>query len=68
MFLVCYLFNSLKICKNLLQWVINQSLKILSGTSNSFLCTHVCCVREREYMYTNVSLVLEMKEIRKEAR
>ena len=57
--------------------MINQSLKILSGTSNSFLYTRVCvcvcvCVcmkeRERECMDTDVSLVLEMKEIWKEAR
>ena len=48
--------------------MINQSLKILSGTSNSFLVLMCVCEREREYMYTNVSLVLEMKEIQKEAR
>ena len=36
--------------------MINESLKILSGTSNSFLCTHVCvcvcvCVKERERVH-----------------
>ena len=39
---MCPYFNSLQICKNLLQWMINQSLKILSGISTSFLYTRVC--------------------------
>ena len=72
---MCAYFNSPQFCKNFTEWLINLLRYFLEPLIYFFTPVYVCgCVHVCAYacmcvcLHTDVHLVLEMKDIQKEAR